>query len=191
MARLLEHYRENVVPALKERFGYKNPHEIPTLQKIVVSMGISDARENPKKLAALKKDLGMLAGQSAVTTRARISVANFKLREGNPVGCMVTLRRQRMWEFLDRAVAIAIPRIRDFRGLSPKGFDGRGNYGFGLTEQIVFPEIQADRTEHTHGMNIVVVTTAETDNEARELLRLLGFPFRGLEVCAVGAGQQG
>ena len=156
------------------------------MAKIIINMGVGDARENPKKLAALRKDLGTIAGQSAVATRARISVANFKIREGYAVGCKVTLRRQRMWEFLDRAISFAIPRIRDFRGLSPKGFDGRGNYSFGLSEQIVFPEVDADRLEHIHGMNVVIVTTAATDNEGRELLRLLGFPFRNLEVVQVG-----
>lgn len=182
MTRLGEHYKNKVIPQLKERFGYTNPHEIPRLTKIVINMGIGDARENPKKLAALEKDLGRIAGQKPVTTRARLSVANFKLREGNAVGSKVTLRRARMWEFLERLTAMAIPRIRDFRGLSPKGFDGRGNYAFGLSEQIVFPEIPADRVEHIHGMDICFVTTAKTDNEGRELLRLLGFPFRGLEV---------
>jgi large subunit ribosomal protein L5 len=187
MARLRKYYDETVAPELRERFGYSNAHQMPVLAKIVISMGVGDARENPKKLEALKRDLGIITGQRAVTTRARISVANFKLREGNAVGAKVTLRRDRMWEFLDRLIAIAVPRIRDFRGLSPKGFDGRGNYSFGLSEQIVFPEVPADRIEHVHGMNICFVTTAKTDAEASELLRLLGFPFRGLEVVRVGA----
>ena len=153
-------------------------------------MGIGDAKENPKKLEALRKDLTVIAGQKAVVTRARISVSNFKLREGYPVGVKVTLRRQRMWEFLDRMICFAVPRIRDFRGLSAKGFDGRGNYAFGLTEHIVFPEVNADRVDHIHGMDCCIVTTAENDAEGREMLRLLGFPFRNLDVVRVGIADE-
>lgn len=185
MARLLNYYRDTVADQLKSEFGLSNPYEIPTLTKIVLNMGIGDGREQPKKLEALRKDLSTIAGQASVVTHARKSVANFRLREGYPVGLKVTLRRRRMWEFLDRLITIAVPRIRDFRGLSPKGFDGRGNYNFGLTEQIVFPEIGADRIEHIHGLDIAIATTAKTDAQARELLRLLGFPFRDLEVVQV------
>lgn len=185
MARLYNYYKSAVIPQMKERFSHNNPMQTVKLEKIVINMGIGDAKENPKKLQALQNDLTTIAGQKAVVTRARLSVANFKLREGYPVGCKVTLRRDRAWEFLDRVIAIAIPRIRDFRGLSSKGFDGRGNYSFGLNEQIVFPEIQIDRVEHMQGMNVCIVTTANTDNEAREFLRLLGFPFRGLDVVRV------
>jgi len=180
--RLAEYYRETVTAELRDQFGYTNTHQMPKIDKVVVSMGIGDARENPKKLQALTKDLATIAGQQPLATRARISVAQFKVREGSVVGTKVTLRRQRMWEFLDRLLCVALPRIRDFRGLSPKSFDGRGNYSVGFTEQVLFPEIEVDRVEHVHGMNVAVVTTAESDNEARELLRLLGFPFRGLEV---------
>jgi large subunit ribosomal protein L5 len=186
MARLHDYYKETVTGQLQEQFKYNNAHQTPQVTKIILNMGIGDARENPKKLEALRKDLSNIAGQHAVATKARVSVANFKIREGYAVGCKVTLRRKNMWEFLDRMISFAIPQIRDFRGLSPKGFDGRGNYSFGLSEQIVFPEISADR-EHMHGMNIVVVTTAATDNEGRELLRLLGFPFRNLDVVQVAS----
>jgi len=150
-------------------------------------MGVGDGAENPKKLNALLDDLETITGQRPQVNRARVSVANFKLREGMPVGASVTLRRARMWEFLDRLISLVIPRLRDFRGLSPKSFDGRGNYAMGLTDQIVFPEVNADRVEYFHGMNIVVCTTARTDDEARELLRLIGFPFRDLPVEIIPA----
>lgn len=189
MPRLQDYYKNTVAAQLKEQFKLENVHQVPKISKIILNMGIGDARENPKKLQALQKDLSTIAGQAAVTTRARISVANFKIREGYALGCKVTLRRQRMWEFLDRAISFAIPRIRDFRGLSPKGFDGRGNFSFGLQEQIVFPEIAADRLEHIHGMNIVIVTTAKNDAEGRELLRLLGFPFRDLDVVQIASAK--
>jgi large subunit ribosomal protein L5 len=183
-ARLYEYYKATVRPALVKQFSYPNVMAVPRVTKVVLNMGVGDARENPKKLEALVKDLGIITGQRAVSTKAKKSIANFKLREGMAIGAKVTLRRTRMWEFLDRLVTIAVPRIRDFRGLSPKAFDGRGNYSLGLTEQIVFPEIQSDKVEFFNGMNICVCTTAQTDNEGRELLRHLGFPFRGLEVAA-------
>jgi large subunit ribosomal protein L5 len=188
-ARLYEYYKSTVRAALAKQFNYPNIMAVPRVTKVVLNMGVGDARENPKKLEALVKDLGQITGQKAVQTKAKKSIANFKLREGMAIGTKVTLRRQRMWEFLDRLVTITMPRIRDFRGLSPKAFDGRGNYSLGLTEQIVFPEIQSDKVEFFNGMNVVVCTTANTDNEGRELLRHLGFPFRGLEVAATTAAR--
>jgi large subunit ribosomal protein L5 len=188
-ARLYEYYKSTVRAALAKQFNYPNIMAVPRVTKVVLNMGVGDARENPKKLEALVKDLGMIAGQKAVSTKAKKSIANFKLREGMAIGAKVTLRRQQMWEFLDRLVTITMPRIRDFRGLSPKAFDGRGNYSLGLTEQIVFPEIQSDKVEFFNGMNICVCTTANTDNEGRELLRHLGFPFRGLEVVMTTAAR--
>jgi large subunit ribosomal protein L5 len=187
--RLYEFYKSTVRPALKKSQNYPNDLACPRVTKVVINMGVGDARENPKKLEALAKEVSLIAGQKAVATKAKKSIANFKLREGMAIGTKVTLRRQRMWEFLDRLITIACPRIRDFRGLSPKAFDGRGNYSMGLTEQIVFPEIQSDKVEFFNGMNIVVCTTAATDNEGRELLRLLGFPFRGLEVAGITSGR--
>ena len=151
---------------------------MPKIEKIVISMGVGAALQNPKRIEEAVKHLSQIAGQKAVATKARVSIANFRLREGQAIGCKVTLRRQRMYEFLDRLIAIAIPRIRDFRGLSPKGFDGRGNYSMGLTEQVVFPEVDADRMEFTQGMNIAICTTAKSDKEAFELLSGFGFPFR-------------
>jgi large subunit ribosomal protein L5 len=190
-ARLRAHYREYVLPALKEKYGFTADLATPRVTKVVVNMGIGDANENPKKLEALMDDLEVIAGQRPHVTRARISVANFKLRQGMPVGCAVTLRKARMWEFLDRMISLVIPRMRDFRGLNPKSFDGRGNYAMGLNDQIVFPEIQGDRVQFAHGMNIVVCTTARSDEQARELLRLLGFPFRDLPVVVLGAKAKG
>ncbi|MBI3723474.1 50S ribosomal protein L5 [bacterium] len=184
-ARLYEYFKATVRPALKKQFGYANDYAVPKVTKVVLNMGVGDARENPKMLEALANDLAQIAGQKPLITKAKRSIANFKLREGMKIGAKVTLRRHRMYEFLDRLVSIAVPRIRDFRGLSPKAFDGRGNYSLGLTEQIVFPEIQSDKVEFFNGLNVCVCTTAKTDNEARELLRLLGFPFRGLEVAGV------
>lgn len=176
--RLWERYRNEIVPRLKESLGYKNAMAVPKLEKIVISMGVGAALQNPKRLEEAQKHLTQLAGQKAVVTKARVSIANFRLRQGNAVGCKVTLRRARMYEFLDRLISVAIPRIRDFRGLSPKAFDGRGNYSMGLTEQVVFPEIEADKIEFTQGMNIAVCTTAKSDKEAYELLNGFGFPFR-------------
>jgi len=185
--RLKDHYKSTVRPALQAKFGYKADLATPRITKVSVSMGVGDGAENPKKLNALLDDLETITGQRPQVNRARVSVANFKLREGMPVGASVTLRRARMWEFLDRLISLVIPRLRDFRGLSPKSFDGRGNYAMGLTDQIVFPEVNADRVEYFHGMNIVVCTTARTDDEARELLRLIGFPFRDLPVEIIPA----
>ena len=177
MARLKEHYGEVVRPALIEKFGYKNPMQVPRLDKIVVNMGVGEAAADRKKLDGAMTDLTKIAGQKPVITKAKKSIAQFKLREGMPIGCKVTLRRDRMFEFLDRLVTIALPRVRDFRGLNPRSFDGRGNYAMGLKEQIVFPEINYDQIDSVRGMDIIVTTTARTDEEARELLRLFNFPF--------------
>jgi large subunit ribosomal protein L5 len=176
--RLRQKYQAELVPALMKRFGYKNHMQVPRLQKIVVNMGLGEAVANPKLIDAAVSELTALTGQKPVVTRAKKAIATFKLREGMPIGAMVTLRRERMWEFLDRLVSIALPRVRDFRGTSPKAFDGSGNYTLGLREQIVFPEIDFDKVEKIKGMNITFVTTAETDGEAKELLATLGMPFR-------------
>ena len=178
VARLLEKYESDVAPALREKFGYSNPLSVPKLEKIIISMGIGDANENAAKLETAQKQLAKIAGQLPVVTRARKSISNFKLREGYKVGLKVTLRGARMYEFLDRLVAIAIPRVRDFRGLNPSAFDGRGNYNMGLVEQSVFPEIDPATVTFTQGMNIAMQTSAKTDEEARELLGMLGMPFR-------------
>ncbi|MBO13210.1 MAG: 50S ribosomal protein L5 [Planctomycetaceae bacterium] len=178
MARLKDKYRDEVIPALRDRLDKTNDLAVPRLEKVVISMGVGDAIVDNKRLDEAVGHLTTLSGQKPQITRARRSVAGFKLREGMPVGCRVTLRRQRMWEFLDRLIALALPRVRDFRGLSPDSFDGRGNYSLGLTEQMVFPEIDPDSVGHTQGMNITVVTTARTDEEGRELLRELGMPFQ-------------
>lgn len=178
VARLLERYRKEVAPALKERFGYTNPMALPRLQKIVISMGIGEAHEEKAKLEAAHDQLALIAGQRPVVTKARKSISNFKLREGYPVGLKVTLRGGRMWEFLDRLISLAIPRVRDFRGLSPSSFDGRGNYNMGLIEQTVFPEVDPSTVTFTQGMNIAMQTSANTDEEALELLTRLGMPFR-------------
>lgn len=176
--RLLVKYREEVVPAMVERFGYKNPMQIPRLVKVSVNMGVGEGSRDVKVLEVAETELGLIVGQKPKRTRARVSVASFKVREDMPVGCSVTLRRHRMYEFLDRLINVSIPRVRDFRGLSPNGFDGRGNHSFGLREQIVFMELDANKIQRTQGMNITTATTAETDEEARELLTLLGMPFR-------------
>ena len=178
MARLKDKYRDEVIPALRDRLDKTNDLAVPRLEKVVISMGVGDAIVDNKRLDEAVGHLTTLSGQKPQITRARRSVAGFKLREGMPVGCRVTLRRQRMWEFLDRLIALALPRVRDFRGLNPDSFDGRGNYSLGLTEQMVFPEIDPDSVGHTQGMNITVVTTARTDEEGRELLRELGMPFQ-------------
>jgi len=170
-------YVEEVAPALMKKFGYKSPMQIPRLEKIVVNVGCGDARDNAKALDAVVKDITAITGQKAVITKARKSVANFKLREGMAVGVKVTLRHDRMWEFLDRLFNVALPRVRDFRGISADSFDGRGNYALGLKEQLIFPEIEYDKIEKIRGMDIVMCTTANTDEEARELLKLLGAPF--------------
>lgn len=184
--RLREHYEQVARPKLREQFGHKSDFSTPRVTKVVVTMGIGDANENPRKLEALLDDMEAFTGQRPVVTRSRISVAQFKLREGMPVGIKVTLRGGRMYEFLDRLISLAIPRLRDFRGLSPKQFDGRGNYAMGLPDQLCFPEVKTDKVEHFHGMNLVVCTTARTNDEARELLRLIGFPFRDLPVVVLG-----
>ncbi|MCY2928143.1 MAG: 50S ribosomal protein L5 [Planctomycetota bacterium] len=178
MARLHEQYDKEVKPGLTQRFQYKNVMAVPRLKKIVISMGIGNAHEEQAKLEAAQQQLGLIAGQKPVVTKATVSISNFKLREGLAVGLKVTLRGQRMWEFFDRLVTLAIPRVKDFRGLNPSGFDGRGNYNMGLVEQSVFPEINPDTVTFTQGMNIAFQTSARSDEEARELLRMLGMPFR-------------
>ena len=176
--RLKGRYKSEIAPALKSKFGYKNSMQIPTLTKVVVSMGVGEAARDSKLIEGAIRDLATITGQRPQVTRSRKSIAQFKLRENMPIGAHVTLRNDRMWEFTDRLLSIALPRIRDFRGLSPKQFDGQGNYTFGLTEQVVFPEIEQDKIDRTRGMDITLVTTAKTDEEGRELLRALGFPFR-------------
>ena len=176
-ARLQEHYREIVRPALLEEFGYANPMQVPKLDKVVLNMGVGEAVGDSKKIDAAAREMALIAGQKPIVIRARRSVAQFKLREGMPVGVKVTLRRAMMYEFLDRLITIALPRVRDFRGLSPASFDGSGNYAMGLQEQIVFPEIDYDSVDQMRGMDVVVVTTAQTDDEARSLLRGFQFPF--------------
>ena len=175
--RLRKAYDERIVQAMTEKFGYKNRLEVPRLEKITLNMGVGEASQDKKKVQTAAEEMALIAGQKPVITIAKKSIAQFKLREGMPIGCKVTLRRERMYEFLDRLVTIAMPRIRDFRGLNPRSFDGRGNYAMGLKEQIVFPEISYDKIEKVRGMDIIVTTTANTDDEARELLRLFGFPF--------------
>ena len=178
MARLKDRYREEIAPALKEQFGIQNPMRIPKLEKIVVNMGVGEAVQNSRALDGAMEDLAKITGQKPQLRRARKSIAGFKIREGMPVGARVTLRGKRMWEFLDRLITIALPRVRDFRGISPRSFDGRGNFALGLREQTIFPEVSYDSIDATRGLDVAVVTTAETDEEARELLRLLGMPFR-------------
>jgi len=176
--RLKGRYKSEIAPALKAKFGYKNVMQIPTLTKVVVNMGVGEAARDSKLIEGAIRDLATITGQRPQVTRSRKSIAQFKLRENMPIGAHVTLRNARMWEFTDRLLSIALPRIRNFRGLSPKQFDGKGNYTFGLTEQVVFPEIEQDKIDRTRGMDITLVTTAKTDEEGRELLRALGFPFR-------------
>ena len=176
-ARLQEHYQKVVREALTKEFGYKNSMQVPKLDKIVINMGVGEATQDKKRVEQAASEMELIAGQKPVITKAKKSIAQFKLREGMPIGVKVTLRRERMYEFLDRFITIALPRVRDFRGLNPKSFDGRGNYACGLKEQIVFPEINYDRIDKVRGMDIIVATTAKTDEEARELLRLFGFPF--------------
>ena len=177
VARMRAEYDERVVPAMIEKFGYKNRMEVPRLDKIVINMGVGEATQDKKKVETAAQEMELIAGQKPVITKAKKSIAQFKLREGMPIGVKVTLRRERMYEFLDRLVTVALPRVRDFRGLNPKSFDGRGNYAMGLKEQLVFPEINYDRIDKVRGMDIIVTTTAKTDDEARELLRLFNFPF--------------
>ena len=178
MARLKDRYREEVAPALKERFGIENPMRIPKLEKIIVNMGVGEAAQDVRRLEGAMEDLARITGQKPQLRRARKSVAGFKIREGMPVGARATLRGERMWEFLDRLVSIALPRVRDFRGINPNAFDGRGNFALGLREQTIFPEVSYDSIDSMRGLDVAVVTTAETDEEARELLRMLGMPFR-------------
>lgn len=178
MARLKTYYEKEVVPALVKEFKYKNRMEVPRIEKIVVNMGLGDAIQNIKILDSAVQELATIVGQKPVVTKAKKSIATFKLRKGMSIGCVVTLRRERMYEFFDRLVNVALPRIRDFRGISPKSFDGRGNFSMGVKEQFIFPEIDYDKIEKVTGMNITVVTTANSDDEARELLRRMGIPFR-------------
>ena len=175
--RLRADYDNRIVAAMTEKFGYKNRLEVPRIDKIVLNMGVGEATQDKKKVETAAAEMELIAGQKPVITKAKTSIAQFKLREGMPIGVKVTLRRERMYEFLDRLVTIALPRVRDFRGLNPKSFDGRGNYAMGIKEQIIFPEINYDRIEKVRGMDIIITTTARTDDEARELLRLFNFPF--------------
>ena len=177
MARLKDAYVKEIAPALMKKFGYKSVMQIPKLEKVVINVGCGEARDNSKVLDAVCNDLAIITGQKPVITRARNSIANFKLREGMPIGAKVTLRSERMWEFLDRFFNIALPRVRDFRGIQNGGFDGRGNFAMGIKEQLIFPEIEYDKIDKIRGMDIVMVTTANTDEEARELLKLIGAPF--------------
>ncbi|MBQ6462952.1 MULTISPECIES: 50S ribosomal protein L5 [Pseudobutyrivibrio] len=177
MSRLKDQYLNEIVPAMVEKFGYKNIMEVPKIDKIVVNMGVGEAKDNAKLLESAVKDMEMITGQKAVTTKAKNSVANFKIREGMAIGCKTTLRGEKMYEFADRLINLALPRVRDFRGVNPNSFDGRGNYALGIKEQIIFPEIEYDKIDKTRGMDIIFVTTAKTDEEARELLRLFNMPF--------------
>lgn len=176
-ARLKDKYEKEVVPALMEKFGYKNVMEIPKLEKIVINMGVGEAKENSKVLESATADLQLITGQKPILTRAKKSIANFKIRENMPIGCKVTLRKQQMYEFADKLMNVALPRVRDFRGISSKAFDGRGNYALGIKEQLIFPEVEYDKIDKVRGMDIIFVTTAKSDEEARELLRFLGMPF--------------
>lgn len=178
MSRLKDLYKSEIVDAMVKKFGYKNIMEVPKLDKIVINMGVGEAKDNSKVLETAVKELETITGQKVVTTKAKNSVANFKIREGMPIGCKVTLRGQKMYEFLDRLVNLALPRVRDFRGVNSASFDGRGNYALGIKEQIIFPEIEYDKIDKVRGMDVIVVTTAKTDEEARELLRLFNMPFK-------------
>ena len=177
MSRLKDLYKDEIVDAMIKKFGYKNIMEVPKLDKIVINMGVGEAKENAKVLDSAVKDLETITGQKVVLTRAKNSVANFKIREGMPIGCKTTLRGEKMYDFMDRLVNLALPRVRDFRGVSADSFDGRGNYALGVKEQLIFPEIEYDKVEKVRGMDVIVVTTAKTDEEPRELLRLFGMPF--------------
>ena len=177
MNRLQERYEKEVVPAMMEKFGYKNIMQVPKIEKVVINMGVGEAKDNPKVLESAVSDLQIIAGQKPVLTRAKKSVANFKIRENMALGCKVTLRKTNMYEFVDKLVSIALPRVRDFRGVSAKAFDGRGNYSLGIKEQLIFPEIEYDKVDKVRGMDIIFVTSANTDEEARELLRFRGMPF--------------
>ncbi len=176
-SRMKQRYDDMIVKAMTEKFGYTNRLQVPRLDKITLNMGVGEASQDKKKVQTAAEEMALIAGQKPVITKAKKSIAQFKLREGMPIGCKVTLRRERMYEFVDRLVTIAMPRIRDFRGLNPKSFDGRGNYAMGLKEQIIFPEISYDQIDQVRGMDVIVTTTANTDEEAKELLRLFGFPY--------------
>lgn len=178
MSRLKETYKNEIVDAMIKKFGYKNAMEVPKINKVVINMGVGEAKDNAKILDAAVKDLEIISGQKAVLTKAKNSVANFKLREGQAIGCKVTLRGEKMYEFVDRLVNLALPRVRDFRGVNPNAFDGRGNFALGIKEQIIFPEIEYDKVDKVRGMDVIFVTTAKTDEEARELLALFNMPFQ-------------
>ena len=177
MSRLKEQYQNEIIDAMIKKFGYKNIMEVPKLDKVVINMGVGEAKDNAKRLDAAIADMEKITGQKAVVCKAKKSVANFKIREGMPIGCKVTLRGEKMYEFVDRLVNLALPRVRDFRGINPNGFDGRGNYAFGIKEQLIFPEIEYDKVDKVRGMDVICVTTAQTDEEARELLTLFGMPY--------------
>jgi len=177
VSRLKDQYKNEIIDAMQKKFGYKNIMEVPKLDKIVINMGVGEAKENAKALESAVRDLEIISGQKAVLTKAKNSIANFKIREGQNIGCKVTLRGDKMYEFLDRLVNLALPRVRDFRGVNPNAFDGRGNYALGIKEQLIFPEIEYDKVDKVRGMDIIFVTTAKTDEEARELLRLFGMPY--------------
>ena len=177
MSRLKEQYQNEIVDAMIKKFGYKNIMEVPKLDKVVINMGVGEAKENAKVLESAISDMEKIAGQKAVVTRAKNSVANFKIREGMPIGCKVTLRGEKMYEFVDRLINLALPRVRDFRGVNPNAFDGRGNYALGIKEQLIFPEIEYDKIDKVRGMDVIFVTTAKTDEEARELLKQFNMPF--------------
>ena len=177
ITRLQDKYKKEVIPSMMEKFGYKNIMEVPKLEKVVINMGVGEAKENQKILESAISDLTLIAGQKPILTRSKKAVANFKIRENMPLGCKVTLRKAKMYEFADKLMSIALPRVRDFRGVSSKAFDGRGNYSLGIKEQLIFPEIEYDKIDKVRGMDIIFVTTAKTDEEARELLRFLGMPF--------------
>ena len=178
MSRLKEQYENEIKDAMIKKFGYKNTMEVPKLDKIVVNMGVGEAKENAKLLEAAVKDMEAITGQKAVTTKAKNAIANFKIRENMPIGCKVTLRGEKMYEFADRLINLALPRVRDFRGVNPNAFDGRGNYALGIKEQIIFPEIEYDKIDKVRGMDVIITTTAKTDEEARELLRMFNMPFK-------------
>lgn len=178
MSRLKEQYQNEIVDAMIKKFGYKNIMEVPKLDKVVINMGVGEAKDNAKVLESAVKDMEIIAGQKVVVTKAKNSVANFKIREGMAIGCKTTLRGEKMYEFADRLINLALPRVRDFRGVNPDAFDGRGNYALGIKEQLIFPEIEYDKVDKVRGMDVIFVTTAHTDEEARELLRLFGMPFK-------------
>jgi len=178
MARLLELYKQEITPELMEKFGYKNVMQVPKIEKIIINIGVGEAIQNPKALDGAVNDLIAITGQKPIVTKAKKSIAGFKLREGMPIGCKVTLRGERMYDFLNRLVNIVLPRVRDFRGISPQAFDGRGNYSLGIKEQTIFPEIEYDKIDKIRGLEVVIVTSAKTDEEARELLKSMGMPFR-------------